>query len=170
MKVQEFGGEDLCNETSKIDIDEIVDSCFLEQELSTVEILPEEGFILLSEESFAIIPNPDFDFTLEEELKIYEMVAIKENLLDHFFDTLRSSLPQFLNRINHFFTNEKTLLSTEQILRIQMRFKGIVDQNIDTNNKVSNLLNCFSAFKHVPEDIKLETIKDSLKTAGLCFR
>ena len=118
--------------------------------------------------------EPVFDFTFEEEFKIYELLVRKNYLVDAIFG-LVSEIPQFKVLILNFLSSgelgcngssENILLRTEG----HQAFKEVLGINLNPGGKIRACLDMFDEYKYVDEEVKIETFAFSIKTFHICSR
>ena len=168
-------------------IDSLAEDCVVEENLETNlvrynqnnELIPEHiGEVLfeVTEEtsSNVTLPNePVFNFTFEEEFKIYELVARKDSLLDAIFGMI-TEIPQFKMLILNFLSSGEFGYnkSSEQQLRKDgfQTLKSVFGINLNSGGKIRACLDMFDEYKHVDEEVKNETFDFSLKVHQICTR
>ena len=127
---------------------------------------------LQSDCSLREIMVPEIGLTLEEEFKIHELDAIKENLIEGCFKTLDREIPNFQKCLSsQLISNSQGLFPTkESIFLMQKKIKHVFFNNLFNGGEICKFLDCYTIFKDVPEEVKLETFQFSLAVTRLCFR
>ena len=178
-----------------VDIDSLVDDCFLEPAAKIVftykknatnsKIPPKDVFELLSEDDeavetpkphTAVLKEPIMDLTFEEEFKIYELIVRKDSLVDAEF-CLVSEIPQIRILLLKFLSSGG-LCRNRTSENIELKYfkdgfetlKHVVDVNLNLGGKIRACLDMFDEYKHVDENVKYETFEFSLKIFHICSR
>ena len=164
---------------NKVDISDLAENCVLEEvlqfELPNIYERSRHEVEQLQHNSYplAITINPGLQLTLEEEFRIHELDAMKENFLDGCFKSIIQEIPLFpklfaFGLIGLSQDNHPSFASTALMPR-QNKIKDVI-KNLLNAGSFHKLLDCFYIFKDVQEKVKLETFKFSLIAAHLCLR
>ena len=164
----------------KVDISVLAEQCVLE-EVEQFELLQ-----ISSKSNSKIRPthhnlyplassmNLNLEFTLEEEFKIHELDAVKENFLDGCFNTIIREFPSVPNFISAALLSlsQGRLPSFSSVTAFSRRkkIKDLLTDSLLNGGSIRKLLDCFTIFKDVQEGVKLETFEFSTVVICLCFR
>ena len=118
--------------------------------------------------------SPVLELTFEEEFKIHELDAIKENLLDGCFKAISSELPNVIKKLSLALIAKSLglfpAISSENVLTRQNRMRNCMKNLLFNGGKLHNFLDCYYVFKNVPHEVKMETFEFSISVADLCFK
>ena len=161
-----------------VDISDLAENCMLDV-LDQFEIPKDMKISKIQTEPntyiyfpLANLMNPVLELTLEEEFKIHELDAIKENLIEGCFKTLDREIPNFQKCLSsQLISNSQGLFPTkETMFLMQKKIKHVFFNNLFNGGEICKFLDCYTIFKDVPEEVKLETFQFSFAVTSLCFR
>ena len=164
---------------NEVDISDLAEKCVWEEKVQfeppkinersshIIELLPHSTYPL------AITINPGLELTLEEEFRIHELDAMKENFLDGCFKSIIQEIPLvpklFASGLIAFSQNKLSSFASTALMPWQNKLKDVIKKLINAGS-FHKLLDCFYIFKNVKEKVKLETFRFSLIAAHLCLR
>jgi len=162
------------NEKGKdqIDIGSLVDECFFEdgnhENVNEKKLLSPIVFGSEISQLLSVERSPTFRITFEEEFRIHELIVRKERLFEGIYNTY-FEVPNFVNVWERFLLEIKNGCPVIKSA-FHPRMKSVVFNNFLNGGLVRHALEMFDEFKHVPEDIKTETIDFSLSVFHICKR
>ena len=177
--------------SDRLDIGSLVEECVLEENLETniVRCKQKNKFIPehIGELMFEVVKTmkatspyvslhnePVFNFTLEEEFKIYELVARKDSLVDAIFG-IKLEIPQFkMFILNTLSQGEFDYNGTSENHKFKkggtQKLKTLFGISLNPGGKIRACLDMFDEYKNVDQTVKYETFDFSLKILHLCTR
>ena len=120
------------------------------------------------------LSEPVLDFTLEEEFRVYELEAMKENLFNGCFKIFLG-FPNFLENISKALKSlnqgETCGFSRERVLSFHRKTRNYLRQELVKGGVFRTLLDSsFYVFNNVPDEIRIETFRFSLGVVDICMR
>ena len=120
------------------------------------------------------LKEPVLNFTLEEEFRVYELEAMKENLFNGCFKIFLG-FPNFLENISKALTSlnqgESCGFSRERVLSFHRKTRNYLRQEMGKGGVFRTLLDSsFYVFNNVPDEIRIETFRFSLGVVDICMR
>ena len=152
---------------TNMDIEILAEECVLE-ECNLVDNLISRNIENQDSISFGSLSmsEPVVDFTLEEEFRVYELEAMKENLFDGCFKIFLG-FPNFLENISRALTSpkqgESCGFSREGVLSFHRKARNYMKQELVKGGVFRTLLDSsFYVFNNVPDEIRIEIFRFSL--------